>query len=85
MSSSQSVSFCNRSGLEITGILHKPAHAISSSYILLCHGLLAHKNAFFFKELAESIPLITFRFDFPFLQADKKSFRYASFQVFFLK
>ncbi|KAM0683934.1 hypothetical protein MDAP_000671 [Mitosporidium daphniae] len=77
---SEEVCFLNRHGQKITGIIHIPNQALSKdSFVLLCHGLLAHKDAFFMPALAQSLPFISFRFDFPCLQSDNKSFRYASF------
>ncbi|CAO3624228.1 unnamed protein product [Cunninghamella echinulata] len=79
------ISIANKHGENIVGILEKKPHVNNSNYnervILIAHGALGHKNAFFLKQLAESLPYSSFRFDFRGSGESSGDFHYANFEA----
>ena len=70
------ICFINEFNQEIHGILEDKGKDL----IVLCHGLLSHKNTLFYREFAQTSNLSSFRFDFPIYNANNE-FRYGNYDL----
>lgn len=66
----EKISFCNRRGDTLSGVMHHPAAGDPAGAVILCHGMESDKNSekliFLGRQLAQS-GVLTLRFDFAYV------------------
>lgn len=78
----EKVTFKTREGLELSGVLHKPEHTVTSAYALFAHCFTCTKNVNSAVNIANALAdegIATLRFDFTGLGASKGEFADTSF------
>lgn len=66
----EKISFVNRRGAVLSGILHHPPDAMTRGAVILCHGMESDKNSEKLVFLAEALAgrgILTLRFDFSYV------------------